>query len=101
MRIRENTRQTPVKLSAAIARLRVPAHVLATLAVGDRIEVESDTAPEAAVRLMAGEVTIALAAVRESGGQLIAQIISVGDESGTAERKPDKWQLTKNTKITA
>ncbi|HEY6394919.1 MAG TPA: hypothetical protein VIX12_05830 [Candidatus Binataceae bacterium] len=84
-----------VKLSAALARIRIPAGVLATLAPGNRIEAEPELGLEPIVRLMVGTTVIALASVEDTGRCLIAKVIRIGDEP--AGRKLEQWHLMKNT----
>jgi hypothetical protein len=87
----EIARNIRVQLSAVIFRLKVPAATLAEFGVGKRLEVELEANQAPLARLMIGGNLVALAAVSERDGQLVARIIRVNPDP--AENPSDQWKL--------
>ncbi len=82
-----------VELSAVLSRLTVPMGILAALQPGDRLEAEPPIGADPIVRLVVDGRTVAVAAVSERDGRLLATIMRLGTEPGG--RNGDQWQLKK------
>lgn len=94
----EIARNIRVQLSAVLLRLKVPAAVLAEFGVGKRLKFDFEADEEPVARLIVGGKVVALAAVKEHEGRLIARIIRVNPDP--AENPSDQWKLVMATAAT-
>ncbi|HZP45480.1 MAG TPA: hypothetical protein VFB15_07510 [Candidatus Binataceae bacterium] len=83
----------PVRLTAVLSRLRIPARILAEFGDADRLEVDFTPGAADAVTFKVGDNVVATATLEEDQDRLIARITRLGDHFS---RRFDQWQIRKN-----
>lgn len=82
-----------IEVSAVVARIRIPAGILAGFGADDRMEIESRSGLAPAVAFIVNGRHVASATLVRTGDLLTARITRMGPE--TERRVYDRWLISK------